>query len=805
MAYNFFKTIYNDLLYMVKNLTIKREDLARANMTTESNAAWEMYLAAVKGDTNFYNYPTLPAEAIMNSNIPSHLKPLCIENKNYIPEEMRDEIVRLSLPIIIDHYQELNEYYRILNGKPVAGDSIFYVREYADIPHDIPLHQLGSEYIALLEQRHAIDVLRERYPDRYYLNYLGEKQIDLITAHEAKPFEILYCPYCENERTRESFMTNYHIARRYVMTCCYNKAMFTERPMYDPFIGFVIISLAIRNTLVPEEADYLTYEEIINACLESYGMLDFFKNLPFSYKKRLVLAMDHLLQYKGTDPVLVDVMKIFKLDDYTVNRYYLLKTHKLDPVTGEPVFPKLEDGSLDYDNMHDFRFLKKDIASEDIVINDDNLLSYDSVVEDDSLWQVNSEEYTRVMREDFNLMMSKYISVDIAYDLTQLLYEVNFFINLILNSRANVAALTTTNMYATDGYSDAYTMIVFMLAAMAKRTGYDGNIIYTPSQIAEIYGWDINELDDIIREIYADIDAGATEEEVHEKFEHLGDATDQIIQLYELGDLTDLDLLHNKGIIWNFNFSDEARTQVNEVLDEFYWDIKDWNICYEQEGVTDNRMELKLEKPIGAVSADRLTNIYLNNTRILKWIDDKIMTVDNLRQHEALVRLKTILFNSANTRSNFMKQDGTYAKTYLDMLEDIDPKLAQKINKSEGDDLNNLLLYLLEKLERMFDSDDLKYLFINTPGTSLLLLGVYIRRAIELFKASSVQLDAINIILDIGGTDGSPLEDIRIITEPWTVKHLHIWDSASTIDEVSFTKILEINDSVDAEPKISPI
>ena len=216
-------------------------------------------------------------------------------------------------------------------------------------------------------------------------------------------------------------------------------------------------------------------------------------------------------------------------------------------------------------------------------------------------------------------------------------------------------------------------------------------------------------------------------------------------------------------------------------------------------------MELKLEKPIGAVSADRLTNIYLNNTRILKWIDDKIMTVDNLRQHEALVRLKTILFNSANTRSNFMKQDGTYAKTYLDMLEDIDPKLAQKINKSEGDDLNNLLLYLLEKLERMFDSDDLKYLFINTPGTSLLLLGVYIRRAIELFKASSVQLDAINIILDIGGTDGSPLEDIRIITDPWTVKHLHIWDSASTIDEVSFTKILEINDSVDAEPKISPI
>lgn len=803
LDYHFLKSTYDNLLYIIKNITIKREDLARANATTESYAAWQMYMAAVKGDTYFYNYLWIPDEAITNSNIPENLKPICREDKNRIPEEYREEVIQNTIPIVLDSYVELNSYYRVLNGLPEPNESIFYNDQYDDIPKDIPLHRLGSEYVALLEQRGAIDVLRETYPDRYYLNYLGVRKIDLIEAHEADPFEILYCPYPENSRVREAFLNNYHWARRYVMTCCYNKAMFTERPMYDPFIGFVILMLAVRNTLIPDEADYLTYEEIINACLESYGMLGFFKNLPFSYKKRLVLAMDSLLQYKGTDKVLVDVMKIFDLDDYTVYRYYLLKTHKLDSQTGEPLFPKNEDGTYNYDEMYDLRFLKKDIASEDLVIRDDLIRSYESITADDSLWQVNSEEYTKVMESEFNVMMSKYISVDIAYDITKLMYEINLFVNLILNSRANVATITTSNMYANEGSSDAFTMVVFMLALMAKRSEYDGNIVYTPEQVAEIYGYDPAQIQDMLDQIHADIDSGATADYISGQYDIVHEMAEQLIQSYSLGDLTTLDLLHNKGLLWNFNLTDEARDEVNQILDQFHWEILDYNLCYENTDARDTRKELMLEKPIGSVTADQLTDIYLYNRQVLQWIDDHILEADSLGEIEALHRLKQVLFNSANVRRNFMKLDGTYAKTYAEMLEDLDSSLVRKLNKAEGDDLDNMLLYVLEKLESLFDDPSLKYIFTNTPGAAFQLLQKYIRRAIELFKASSVQLESINIVLNIG-KDGDDAENcIRMICNEYRHHNLSIQDGFNMIDEVSFKRTIHIVDAFYSEDKAS--
>ena len=796
--FKFLNSIYKDLMFMIKDIVVKREDLARANASTESYAAWSMYLSAIRGSMTIYDYIYIPEKAIDNSNIPDELKPICKKDKYKIPKEYLTSVLKSAIPIIIDEYIELNDYYRMLNGQPDINQSIFFNDGFDDIPKDIPLHQLSDEYIALLEQRGAIEPIRKKYPDRYYLNYLGQKRISLVDAHESGPFEILYCPHPENERSREVFLKNYYQARRYIMTTCYNKDLFQERPMYDPIMGFIILMMAVKNTLVPDESDYLSYEEIIDLCLKSYGMLDFFKNLPFTYKKRLVTRMDKLLQYKGTDPVLVDVLDIFKLDDYVVNRYYLFKTHKTDG-DGNPIFPKLDNGSLDYDNMYDLRFLKKDVSTNDIIYDESKIKSYESVTEDDTLWQLNSNDYNRIMRSDFNIMMSKYIGIDIAYDITAMMYEVNLFINMILNARANVATITTSNMYATDGMSDAYTMIVFMLALMAKRGLYDGNIIYTPSQIAEIYGWDINELDNLIKDIYKDIENGVDQETISAKYDIVHDMADDIIKSYKLGDLNNLDLLHNKGIIWNFNY--DAKNEVEQILEEYQYDILDWNICYETSNQYDTRMPIKLTKPIGALTKDMLTTIYLDNTRILKWLDQKILETSNMKQLEALDKLKIVLYNSANTRRNFMKGDGTYAKTYLDMLEDLDPQLYKKVNKISGDDLDIVLLYVLEKLENLFDSPSLKYLFTNTPGAAFQLLKKYIKRAIEIFKASQVQLDSFNIVIKIGDDDANNV--VRAICQPYRNHRLFIGDEATTTDEIHFRRGVIINDSAYAECKVS--
>ena len=66
------------------------------------------------------------------------------------------------------------------------------------------------------------------------------------------------------------FEEEYYKARRYIMATLYNRDLFTNKTLYDPIIGVIMVTLAIRNTLVPNEAEYLNFEEILNAILESY-------------------------------------------------------------------------------------------------------------------------------------------------------------------------------------------------------------------------------------------------------------------------------------------------------------------------------------------------------------------------------------------------------------------------------------------------------------------------------------------------------------------------------------------------------
>ena len=149
---------------------------------------------------------------------------------------------------------------------------------------------------------------------------------------------------------------------------------------------------------------------------------------------------------------------------------------------------------------------------------------------------------------------------------------------------------------------------------------------------------------------------------------------------------------------------------------------------------------------------------------------------------------------------DFTKSDGTLAETYRDMLDDIDPKLGQKLDSIEEDDedeLDQLILYILQKLEVMFDSKELKYLFLNTPGVAGTLITKYLRTAIELFKASSVEFSTINIVFEYG--DEVP---IRVIDRNvlWVKKVTN--EDIFIDDEIGFHKYLFLDDFVNVEPKI---
>ena len=103
--------------------------------------------------------------------------------------------------------------------------------------------------------------------------------------------------------------------------------------------------------------------------------------------------------------------------------------------------------------------------------------------------------------------------------------------------------------------------------------------------------------------------------------------------------------------------------------------------------------------------------------------------------------------------------------------------------------MNDLLLYILNKLEEYFSSDELKYLFLNTPNIFVSVISKYLRTAINVFKASTVQLESINVLFNVGDHD-----PIRVIDQ----KELH-WkeklnDYVFIFDEIAFHKHLIIDD-----------
>lgn len=718
MTYEFLVSLYKDLVLITKRIVVKRMDLAREAETTETATAFELYYACLNGSRYFYNFAKFDVDILEKYLSPADVS-RCYYDPNEIPENLRSLIVEDQAQRVIATFEEKNEYYRMLAGMPRVDDHRWiYITDYDDIPIGTPIHQLSDEQIAHLEIRGKIDELKTERPDAKYLDYLGVNRIDVVTARLAKPFEILRAGVPTNANTTKMFEEEYYCARRYVMSTAYNRNLFTTKTLYDPIIGVIILTLAIRNTLVPTEAQYLNFEEILDAILESYGFLQYFKNFPYTYKKRLVMALDSILQVKGTDGVLVDICKIFSFDNFSVNRFYLMKTQPKD-LDGNVIF------SDDPDTGYELNFVKANIEDHEIDYSEENITSYESVVNNDYLWQLTEEERLRILQEDFNMMMTKYIDIEAAYDLSALTFEICYFINLLLQSRDNMIKLKCTNMYATGGTCPIYTMIVFLLATMAKRSGFDGNIVYDPEHIAQILRFDFGAIE---RELDAIVN----------QYEYQVDVTDKLVPEYE---------------------------------------------------------KVQLDKPLGTVNDLRMIEAYVNNRNLYDAILKEMHTTNDIRKYESLSNAKDCMYISAMEQANFKKSNGQNANTYYEMLDDLDPRLSKKLDSldraEDSDELDKLLLYILEKLEEYFNTDELRYLFLNTPNTYGTLIAKYLRTAINVFKASSVQLESINIFFNVGDSD-----PIRVIDQKILHRTDQVTDTIYVTDDVAIHKTIVVDDVV---------
>ena len=756
MTYDFLETLYRDLLSITKGLVIKRVDLAMLGETVETVRRFDEYLAAVNGSYSFYTFRDYQVSVLQEFYDDATAR-LYSNDTKLIPEADRQKVAAAQAAYCADNYVELNNYYRVLNGKPpLSGPSskYIYVTAYYDIPIDLPVHEMPYEMIGKLEARGMLDKLKMDYPDFEYLNYLGSNSIDIITARLARPFEIIRIGDTTNPHVTSIFRREYYLARKYILRNYYNSSQVNNKELYEPIIGMMILTTAIRNSLVPTDDDYLNFEEILDAILDSYGFLKYFKKFPFTYKKRLVMALDNLLKIKGTDQVLVDVCKIFNPEELIANRYYLMKTYNLN-TDGTPL--NTGDPKIDYT----MQFVKASITDHDISTSEENLTPYRTVVDSDFLWQLNDEETIKALNQDFNLMMTKYVDVEAAYSVSAVVFEVCTFLNFLLNSRFSIQKHYVTNQYATGSKSSLFATIVMVLAAMAKRSGYDGNIVYDAMTIAEVWG-----------------SSPYPNEELEKPMD----------ERYQYNDR------YRDNIIWKFNYdSIDVDAVIAEVIEKYELNIDVYD------DLIPGYTEIMLAQRPGDMSEiGTLLSIYVSNRDLYDAILQEMQTTEDVRKYIALSNIKDALYTSAMTREAFQMSNGEAASTYYEMLQDVDYKLAEKLDATEdADELTNLIVYLLEKLEEYFKSDELKYLFMNTPTMYSSLINKYISTAINVFKASTVQLRNVNVFFYLG--DENPIRVISDLKREYTRhfdEYIHVVDELGTTKHVYLEDYIYVGDKV---------
>ena len=106
-------------------------------------------------------------------------------------------------------------------------------------------------------------------------------------------------------------------------------------------------------------------------------------------------------------------------------------------------------------------------------------------------------------------------------------------------------------------------------------------------------------------------------------------------------------------------------------------------------------------------------------------------------------------------------------------------------------------MYILERLEDLFNSDELHYLFLNTPTVYASLIGRYIRMAINVFKASSVQLRSINIFFYMGDRDPIRVIDGKVVHRKTPINEwIHVEDEVATHKTIILEDYIAVGDKV---------
>lgn len=678
---NSFKKI---IVENIPKIVIKYNNRAREFETVESRRNADIYISARLTQDSFITYRKFSYESLSKAGIPEIDIPAMMIDKNKIPKDKRDLVIKHEREKTISEYNELNNYYRQLAGLPDIEDTdeIFLEKfEYEEygIAEMTPIHKINPRILASIDL-HGIILPRliRQYPDKKYINHLGLRRIDVLTARLASHYELLYFPKNNAYNTfYKDFVMTYDESREYFLTVIYNDEFSKKYESYDDFIAFSILIMCIQRLMAYlfKTVVYRDFYDVetLRVFLESYNV-PFIRAFSTSQLQLLVKNLNILINNKSSNKVLYDILDILGFGHFNLNKFYLFKQHKMD-AHNNPYFPYKEvtdeDGNahtvLDKEMMYDLYFIGVDVDDDDIQSALDASIDkedYHIFTRDDDTWIHDEELVNKLLEDDFNYVDSKYMNVNVMYRLYEMTFEITYISRMLIDKKEETSKITLDLPKISNVTINLFDMIVVLICLLCKKLGTNPVLMTSPSKILTVRGFNF------------DLDF----DEIRKDIEKNHNILDQRL----------LDYIHNTTF--------------------------------------------KTPKDVN----DMFVNVREFEELIIELLD----TTTNHRAYRAYKKLYDTVMNIKLNNSVYNLKDGTTPVTFMDYLKEYLPEVHTTIELMEKSEASEYIDYIISKMGEMFE--DTEYLrFINSIDVEL-MDGVL--RIMRFFKSYTIDIRDMTVI-----------------------------------------------------------
>ena len=497
-----------ELKSILETMIVKRNVEAEKYETVEILQEAEMYVMVKDGIDDFTSYSTFHFDVYMELGIPPAKVSEYGADKNKIPYNIRSALVKLERKYILEHYEEKNNYYRRLSGMPDYEDTdkIYAPENDIGISTDIEVYKLDRGSIGRLISSGLMAKLKEKYPDKLYLNYVGDRAIDWYTARKALNYEMLFIRSSNPDNIATDFKKFYSNAREYYMIAVYNNNIMKAYKYYDNFIGLCILLMAIQrmfSSVFHEGIARDFYDtQIIRYLFDSYSV-PYIEDMTIDQMKLLAKNLNIFLSFKSSDRVLFDLCAVFGFTNVSIYKYLLVRNHIHSSQTGKPIFPKKtvvnSDGTItegpDYESMFDIYFQKVNMKTKDIntaLVDMTNRMEYNDMTVGDIYWVDDEKLREKIYTAELNYIESKYISIDVMFKITAMMYEISHFFRMVIDNNQEFRKAYVLLPKVSSKAHDLYSIIIFLCAFFCKRYGFTGEIPLKPAATAYVYGFNFH-------------------------------------------------------------------------------------------------------------------------------------------------------------------------------------------------------------------------------------------------------------------------------------------------------------------------